>query len=384
MTTLRRLLCVDQFGELGGGQRILLDVVRGAVAAGIDVQVALPDGGFAEQLREAGVVVHRLNVPSLQGHRKGPTDAARFARSLPGLSHQIRRIASLSGAELVYVNGARVVAPALLAGSVCRFVFHAHTAFEDRATRLVTGWTLRRSACRLVITPSPFARRWAHETLAVAPDRLAMIWNWVGDPFFRIRREPRPLEHPDGMRVLVLGRITPIKGQAVALEAFAALPSALRARCTLEIAGPVDEETAGRAYLSELLGRSGREPDVVVRAERTDALQMLSAADICVVPSLFDETFGLVAAEAMAGGVPVIVSEKGALPDVVSDAGVIVPSGDVPALATSLTALLADVERRRTLARVGRERARRLFDRERQVACVLRALRAAAGGPSGG
>jgi glycosyltransferase involved in cell wall biosynthesis len=79
-----------------------------------------------------------------------------------------------------------------------------------------------------------------------------------------------------------------------------------------------------------------------------------------VVPSLtrgnWKEQFGRVIVEAMACGVPVIGSSSGAIPDVIGDAGLIVPEGDVRALADGLRRLMHDPDLRRRMGGQGRQR----------------------------
>ena len=373
---LKRLLCLDQFGQPGGGQAILGDLVRGALADGIEVHVALPAGSFAANLGMAGAGVHDLKVPSMHGHRKTAVDAAQLALGVRSLSGDIRRIIADVRPDLMHVNGGRVLLPAALSRPVCPLTFHAHTAYVDRPTLLATRWALKRARCRAVIAPSPFMRKWIHERLGVPPANAKLVWNWVGDGFFAAGegRVSRPPAESGALRVVVVGRIAPVKGQDVVIAAFRALPAEVRGRWELEISGPVDEETGGLAYLAALEQQSAGEPGTLLRPGRVDALEVIASADLCVVPSLFEETFGLVAAEAMAAGVPVVVSDCGALPDVVGGAGEVVLAGDVADLTEVLAALLPDAGRRGALAELGHRRAQVQFRRDRQVAELLGVL----------
>ena len=82
--------------------------------------------------------------------------------------------------------------------------------------------------------------------------------------------------------------------------------------------------------------------------------------DVLAVPSLtrpnWKEQFGRVLVEAMASGVPVIGSDSGAIPDIIGDAGLIVPEGDVSALADGLCRLQREDDLRARLMKAGRAR----------------------------
>ncbi|HYE20008.1 MAG TPA: glycosyltransferase [Tepidisphaeraceae bacterium] len=153
--------------------------------------------------------------------------------------------------------------------------------------------------------------------------------------------------------VLFLSRLSPQKGLDVLIPAFAKI--APHTRANLVLAGP---------------DRDGYEPTVraLVRAANLehrvtftgmlhgqDRIAALTAADLFVLPS-HHENFGIVVAEAMAAGTPVIVSrEVNAWPDVVeANAGAVIPPRDPVALAEGMTAWLHDPERRRTAGTAGR------------------------------
>ncbi len=90
---------------------------------------------------------------------------------------------------------------------------------------------------------------------------------------------------------------------------------------------------------------------------------LLSAADLLLLPSE-TESFGLVALEAMASGVPVVASRVGGLPEVVEHGvtGYLAPVGDVEAMAEFSLRILSDCEVRKRFGEAARERAVRLFD----------------------
>ncbi|MFJ8967151.1 glycosyltransferase [Lentzea sp. NPDC102401] len=79
-----------------------------------------------------------------------------------------------------------------------------------------------------------------------------------------------------------------------------------------------------------------------------DLAELLCSAEVACVPSLY-EGFALPAIEAMACGTPLVVSDGGALPEVVGDCGVVVPAGNSSALAHALRTLLNDHQLRREL-----------------------------------
>ena len=95
-------------------------------------------------------------------------------------------------------------------------------------------------------------------------------------------------------------------------------------------------------------------------------------------PSLWHETFGLVVAEALSCGTPVIVSDLGALAEVAGPGGLAVPAGDVQALRSAIVRLWNDEPLRRSMAEAGREHVKR-YSEEAYVSHLLDAYGRALG-----
>ena len=159
---------------------------------------------------------------------------------------------------------------------------------------------------------------------------------------------------PRSFLVAAAGRITVEKGFDVLLRAVGRLRrEGLDVSCI--IAGPGDPvATKVEAARSEesLKGYAW------ILGFRRDVPELYAAVDAVVVPSESPEVFGYAAIEGLAAGKPVIASNLGGLPEIVtSDCGILVPPGDVQALADAIKGLASDSELRRRLAANARARA---------------------------
>jgi glycosyltransferase involved in cell wall biosynthesis len=206
---------------------------------------------------------------------------------------------------------------------------------------------------RRVIMVSEASRRDTEAYLNVEQRRSVAIPLGVDADVFR----PAPFAGRRPSRLVTTASAdTPLKGLTVLIEAYAAMVAA-RPALELVVVGRLREGPT-----AELLDRLGLRDKVRFEHDLTGAQMatLFGEATICVTPSLY-EGFGLPAAEAMACGAPVVVTDGGALPEVVGDAWVVVPAGDARALAEAITALLDDEPRRRTLGAAAVKRAQTCF-----------------------
>jgi len=185
---------------------------------------------------------------------------------------------------------------------------------------------------------------------------------------------PKP---PGPFTVGFLNRLTPAKAPLLMLEAMERLPDCVH----LEIVGdgPLHAEVARDV---ERRGLSAR-VRLRSRVPSSEMPQLMSTLEVVVLPSLttprWKEQFGRVLIEAMASGVPVVGSDSGEIPRVIGDAGIVVPEGDGPALASAIARVHEDASLRADLSLRGRARAVDLFANRKIAERTLHAYEAALG-----
>ena len=169
--------------------------------------------------------------------------------------------------------------------------------------------------------------------------------------------------------VAFLGRLVEQKGVRVLLEAYRQLPGRESTTLLFVGGGPLAEECRAQ-------------PGVVVveGVPHARVPEYLALADLLVLPSLttasWREQFGRAAVEAMACGLPVVGSDSGEIPNVLNgaDGGVVVPEGDVHALADAVDSLLGDPRARRRMGDQGRESVQRDYSTTAVAGRLLAAL----------
>ena len=200
-----------------------------------------------------------------------------------------------------------------------------------------------------VVTVSDCSRQDIARDFGLQPAGISLVYNGIDTEVFR----PLPGVERNPLRLMATcSADAPLKGLRYLLKAYARL---LRTYPQLELLLVSKPQPGGKT--EKLVRRLGLADKVrFVNGISTEQMvRYYAEAAVAVVPSVY-EGFGLPAGEAMACGVPVVSTDGGALPEVVGDAGFIVPARNHRALADAIDVLLRDPQRREQLGREGRER----------------------------
>jgi glycosyltransferase involved in cell wall biosynthesis len=200
-----------------------------------------------------------------------------------------------------------------------------------------------------IITGSENSARSVGQAFRLPPHRISAIHDGVDTDTFRPREDVARVPNS----ILFVGNSDDRnKGARYLLEALHLLRDELDLHLTV-----VDRPIAQMVpYMLERLGLHGR-VTLTGRVPRDELVRQYCRSELLVSPSLY-EGFGLPAAEAMACGMPVIATTAGAFPEIIEDgvSGLLVPPGDVAALAAAIRRLMADVQLREELGRAARKR----------------------------
>ena len=218
-----------------------------------------------------------------------------------------------------------------------------------------------------IITVSDCAKQDICSEFNIPESRFATVPNGINtNLFYPIAGIPR-----EENRVIVTNSAdTPLKGLYYLLQAVADIT---RNRDLRLVVIGTPKKDGGVVKLIRKLGIQ-RHITFTGRISDADFVKQYARASIAVVPSVY-EGFGLPVGEAMACGVPVISTTGGALPEVVGDAGILVPPADHSALAGAIVDLLDSPEKARDLGQAGFRRVQAHFTWKRAAEKTLAAYR---------
>jgi glycosyltransferase involved in cell wall biosynthesis len=333
--------------DTGGSEQATVEIAEALVRAGATALVATAGGRMTTAVTRAGGEVVTLPVAS-----KNPATILANAKRL-------ERIIKERGVDLVHARSRAPGWSALIAARRTGrpFVTTYHGAYGNFGPIKAAYNSVMGRGDR-VIANSLYTAKLIAERQPAARDRIRIIYRGIDSATFDpLVVPPGPvtkLRERWGVKaetkiVLHAARLTGLKGHRHAVEAAAKLDreGALDGAVVVFVG-----DAPGKAYyrreLTDLIARHGLQNRVLLVGHCEDMPSAFLAAHVAILPSLVAETFGRTSIEAQAMECPVIVSDLGALPETIEDAGAdlagftgwLIPAGDSDALAAKIALAL--------------------------------------------
>ena len=302
-----KILFLDQFSELGGAQRVLLDTVNASLDRGWEAQAAIPgDGPLVERLQSKGIRVAKIPCGPYRAGRKGLIDLGRFLHDLRQQIGIIRDLSSSFQFDLLYVNGPRLLPVAVSSGGRAAVLFHAHSHMPDGLSAKLAQWSIRRTNATVIGCSNSVLRSLGRP---IRPSAY-VIRNGVADIPFR----PPVFSLDKSWRIGMIGRISPEKGQAEFVRAATQVASEFASARFVVCGAPL----FGQERYYEQLRRLAAGLPIEFLGWRDDVAHVLNELDLLVVASR-QEGMGRIIIEAFAAGIPVVAFPAGGIPELIAD-----------------------------------------------------------------
>jgi glycosyltransferase involved in cell wall biosynthesis len=328
------ILCLDQYAELGGAQRMLLELLPSFTARGWNPYVAVPNdkGNLLERARELGYGTGSFQLSKYTKVQKTSGEMFQFLRDSFLLAQEFLTWIRTLAIDLVYVNGPRVLPAASWAArrSSLPLLFHCHNRLHQRSAIRLAASSLRFSGAQVVA-----CCRYATEPLlsSLKAERVHVIYNGVAaatSTTIEKRREIR--------RVGVVGRIEEEKGQLEFVHAVRIL-SGTRPGLRFSVIGkPL---FADNAYFDNVREASEGLP-IDFRGWIDSPADIFDSLDLIVVPSSSLDATPRIVLEALAAGIPIVANAVGGIPEILKnmETGILVYQRTPAALAEGIALAL--------------------------------------------
>jgi glycosyltransferase involved in cell wall biosynthesis len=358
------LLQVTPELETGGAEQTTIDVAHAVVAQGGKALVATKGGRMASRLEADGGRLAQMPAQS-----KNPLIMLGNAARLVDL---IRR----EKVSLVHARSRAPAFSALWAAHLTNtpFVATYHGVYNARSN-LKRWYNAVMTRGDLVIANSEYTRAHVIAEHGIDPLRVVAIPRGVdltrfepgmvgADRVEALRKAWGVAADERRLKVVLAGRLTRWKGQALLVEAMARLKAIGEPRIVLLLVGDDQGRKAYRAELEAQIAAAGLQDDVKLVGHCDDMPAAYLLADLAIAPSLEPEAFGRTAVEPQVMGRPVLAADHGAARETVvpGQTGWLVAPGDAEAWAGALaSARDAGASTRQTMGQSARARARRLY-----------------------
>lgn len=342
--------------SVGGVETGTVDLAKYLFKRGHRSVVVSGGGELVRDLENSGVIHHALPVDN---------------KFFPVMVKVARRLEDIIRQEAIEIVHARSRVPAWVAFMACRrlnipLITTAHGYYSAHLFSYIMGFG------KYTIVPSSTVGKRMAEDFGVPFENLRLIPRSV-DLERYVFKASAPVLKKD-FRIVVVGRITPIKGQLYFLKAMTRVLRDFPETKAWIVGGISPGKDNYMEELEVWRRRLGLAEAVTFLGNRRDIPEILRRSDLLVMPSIAEEAFGRVIVEAQASGVPVVATRVGGVVEIIEDGknGLLVHPRDDEALAEAISRILKDPPLAARLAQEGRRKVEEKFSLVRMAEDTLK------------
>ncbi|HZE62424.1 MAG TPA: glycosyltransferase family 4 protein [Pyrinomonadaceae bacterium] len=367
-----KILFYNHTSQVSGAERVLLLILARLNRSRFEAVLVCPSAGQLQKEAKA-LDILCADVEQLNARFTWRIDALiRYFASFGSTIRRVRARVREHQPDVIHANSVRagLVISAATIGLRIPIVWHIHDLLPKHPlSTCIRLFTLLRPPRRIVVVANAAAERFKGKLLRRFPQRVkvAVVYNAIEvtprppSTNVSIRKELR-IRSSDRL-IGIVGNLSPVKGQLELIWAFAETRKRIPNLTLLIVGSALFNRSDGyQKLLAAEVRILGLDPYVRFLGQRNDVAAIMGALDLLVMNSR-SEAFPLVALEGMAVGVPVLATEVGGLPELITHEtnGWLVPFGDEEKLVDGIASLLEQPQLSTRLATQGRQYVTKTF-----------------------
>lgn len=375
---MKNILFLEHLPYIGGGQRVLLDIVEG-IKNDYNIRVVLPaEGSLLSELEKIDVSYDVVSIGNYNRTHKNITDVVKYVKQTLKFAVTICQIIKKHEIDLVYANGTLT-----FFGGVCAcvftqtpIIFHLHGVWSDRKSTALVKLLSKMDIVKRVISVSYIVKNQLE-----ASDKNVVIYNSVDIEKFKPSQnsdiKARLQIPPNHHTVGIISSLIPEKGHEDFIKAAKIVTHQIQDVVFLIVGDiPDKSEQIYKDSLYNIVSQLSLKDKIIFTGYRPDIPQILSVLDVLVVASTIPEACPVVLVEASASGVPAVASRLGGSIELVKDGvnGFLYDASKPEYLASKILTILQDDALADKLGKQARAIAEERFDKRKFVQRIKREI----------
>ncbi len=363
------ILFLHSSSDLYGASKILLAVTKLCKEKNHKISVVLSEKGeLAEKLMELDCAVLIIDLSILRRQYFNISGMFSRATRLWKAYNSLKHICQSEKVDLIYSNTTGVIVGVLVASKLnIPHIWHVHEIIEKPILlfRLLSV-LLNKKINKSVVVSEAVKNHWAK---FVNKSKMTVLYNGVDYWLFEDKKTTFRLEHHIPAEALVIGMMGRVhfwKGQ----DYFLRIAGQLNKQFSNLVFVMVGDAFAGYEYLYDNLNKIIVEENLEGKVKqvnyRSDIQNIYNALTIFILPSQLPDPAPAVVTEAMAAGLPVVVTKQGGAIEMIEEgkSGMTIPLNDAAAAATKIAWLIQDKANREKMGAAAKARVKQYFSRE--------------------